>query len=120
MFFRGATVAAVGPFDLAFGLGTTNGGGEDTDYALRALLKARRAVFIDLPLVGHRESDLAGVARYYKGSLAVLSRHALERPDFCFEYLRKLAVGAYLALRSQLTLRGYLASIASSARETSS
>jgi hypothetical protein len=116
MFFRGATVAAVGPFDLAFGLGTANGSGEDTDYALRALLKARRALFIDLPLVGHRESDLASVARYYKGSLAVLSRHALARPDICFEYVRKLAVGAYLALRSRLTLRGYLASIASSAR----
>jgi hypothetical protein len=116
MFFRGATVAAVGPFDLAFGLGTANGCGEDTDYALRALLKARRALFIDLPLVGHRESDLASVARYYKGSLAVLSRHALARPDICFEYVRKLAVGAYLALRSRLTLRGYLASIASSAR----
>jgi len=116
MFFRGATVAAVGPFDLAFGLGTANGGGEDTDYAMRALLKARRAAFIDLPLVGHHESDLAGVARYYKGSLAVLSRHALARPDFCFEYVRKLAVGVYLALRSRLTLRGYLASITSSAR----
>ena len=119
MFFRGATVAAVGPFDLAFGLGTANGGGEDTDYALRALLKARRAMFVDLPLVGHRESDLASVARYYKGSLAVLSRHALARPDFCFEYVRKLAVGAYLASRSQLTLRGYLASIISSARPSS-
>jgi hypothetical protein len=45
-----------------------------------------------------------------------LSRHALARPDICFEYVRKLAVGAYLALRSRLTLRGYLASIASSAR----
>ena len=115
MFFRGATVAAVGPFDPAFGLGTANGSGEDTDYALRALLKARRATFIDLPLVGHRESDLASVARYYQGALAVLSRHALERPDFCFEYVRKLAVGAYLALLSHLTLREYLAAIASSA-----
>jgi hypothetical protein len=115
MFFRGATVAAVGPFDPAFGLGTASGAGEDTDYALRALLKARRAAFIDLPLVGHRESDLASVARYYQGALAVLSRHALERPDFCFEYVRKLAVGAYLALLSHLTPREYLASIASSA-----
>jgi hypothetical protein len=116
MFFRGATVAAVGPFDPAFGLGTANGAGEDTDYALRALLKARRATFIDLPLVGHRESDLASVACYYQGALAVLSRHALERPDFCFEYVRKLAVGIYLALRLQLTPREYLASIISSAR----
>ncbi|MGZ5924077.1 MAG: glycosyltransferase family 2 protein, partial [Rhizomicrobium sp.] len=56
MFFRGATVAAIGPFDPAFGLGTPSGAGEDTDYALRALLKARRATYIDLPLVGHRES----------------------------------------------------------------
>jgi hypothetical protein len=120
MFFRGATVAAVGSFDLAFGLGTANGSGEDTDYALRALLKARRAAFIDLPLVGHRESDLASVARYYRGALAVLSRHALKRPDICFEYVRKLAVGAYLAVRSHLTLRGYLASIIGSARQTSS
>lgn len=117
MFLRGATAAALGDFDRTLGLGTPNRGGEDTEYALRGLLAARRAVFVDLPLVGHRESDLASVARYFKGSLTALSRHALKRPDICFEFLRKLAVGGYLVLRSRLSLQEYWASIRSGWRE---
>jgi glycosyl transferase family 2 len=117
MFFRGATVAALGDFDCTLGLGTPNGGGEDTEYALRALLIARRAAFVDLPLVGHRESDLASVARYFKGALAALSRYALKRPDIWFEFQRKLAVGAYLVMKSRLPVREYWASIGNSLRE---
>lgn len=117
MFFRGATVAALGDFDVTLGLGTPNGGGEDTEYALRALLSARRAVFVDLPLVGHRESDLASVASYFKGALAALSRYALKRPDIWFEFQRKLAVGAYLVLKSRLPVREYWASVRNGLRE---
>jgi hypothetical protein len=44
----------------------------------------------------------------------VLSRYALKRTSLCFEYLRKLAVGAYLVLRSRLPPQEYLASATSS------
>src|SRR5262249_53058146 len=49
IFVRGATACAVGEFDRTLGLGTPSGSGEDTDYAMRALLAARKAVFVDLP-----------------------------------------------------------------------
>ena len=110
MFFRGGLVAALGAFDPTLGLGTPNGSGEDTDYALRGFLRARRAAFIDAALVGHRESDLASVARYFRGSAVVLGRYALRSPGLFFEFTRKLAVGAYLALRSSLSTQEYLAS----------
>jgi len=117
MFFRGGILEKLGDFDPGLGLGTHNGSGEDTDYAVRGFLRARKAVFVDLPLVGHRASDLSSVARYFKGSLLVLARHALARPDLCFEYSRKLGVGAWLAVRSRLTLREYCSAIAGSLRE---
>jgi hypothetical protein len=117
IFVRGATAAAIGEFDRTLGLGTPNGSGEDTDYALRALLAARKAVFVDLPMVGHRASDVASVARYYKGALIVLGRYALQSPELLFKYVRKLAVGAYLVLRSHLSLREYFISIGNGLRE---
>jgi hypothetical protein len=112
MFFRGRLVTALGAFDSTLGLGTLNGSGEDTDYALRGFLRARRAGFIDAPLVGHRESDLASVARYFRGSAIVLGRYALRSPGLFLEFARKLGVGAYLALRCNLTLQEYLVSTA--------
>jgi hypothetical protein len=112
IFVRGATAVAIGEFDRTLGLGTPNGSGEDTDYAMRALLTARKA-----PMVGHRESDVASVTKYYKGALLVLGRYALRRPEFLFEYVRKLAVGAYLVLRSRLSLREYLVAIGNGLRE---
>lgn len=117
MFFRGALVAGLGAFDRTLGLGTPNGSGEDTDYALRAFLTARRAAFVDVPLVGHRESDLASVTRYFRGSVMVLGRYALRSPALFFEFTRKLGVGAYLALRSGLPVREYAASIVNSFAE---
>jgi hypothetical protein len=117
MFFRGRLAKTLGAFDPTLGLGTANGGGEDTDYALRGFLLARRAAFIDAPLVGHRESDPTSVARYFKGSAMVLGRYALRSPGLFFEFARKLAVGAYLALRFSLSPRDYLASAVGSLSE---
>ncbi len=117
MFFRGGLAAALGAFDRTLGLGTANGSGEDTDYALRAFLAARRAAFVDIPLVGHRESDLASVTRYFRGSIMVLGRHALRSPGLFFEFTRKLGVGAYLALRFGLPVREYAESIVNSFAE---
>jgi len=117
MFFRGALATALGPFDPHLGLGTANGGGEDTDYALRGFLRANRAVFVDAPMVGHRPSDLASVARYYRGAAIVLGRYALRSPALSFEFARKLAVGACLTVRLRLPAREYLASVASGLRE---
>jgi hypothetical protein len=106
-------VTALGAFDPSLGLGTANGGGEDTDYALRGFLRARRAAFVDAPLVGHRPSELASVARYFRGSAIALGRHAALSPALSFEFARKLAVGAYLAIRCHLSVRECLSAMAS-------
>jgi hypothetical protein len=117
MFFRGRMVNELGDFDRSLGLGTANGSGEDTDYALRGFLAARRAVFVDLPLVGHSEPDLTVVARYFRGSFVVLSRHAFKSPDLWIECVRKIGVGTYLALRSRLSPQEYWTSMKSGLRE---
>ncbi|MEZ5788166.1 MAG: hypothetical protein R3D62_17210 [Xanthobacteraceae bacterium] len=117
IFFRKSLIDRLGLFDEALGLGTRNGAGEDTDYALRAYLYARKAAFVDLPLVGHRDSDLASVARYFRGSTLVLSRYALKSPALFLEYGRKLAVGAYLAAQARLGARDYLAAVGASVLE---
>ena len=69
LFFRGQLVKQLEPFDETINLNTSNGSQEDAGYAVRALLAARRTAFVDLPLVGCRDSDLASAARYYQGSL---------------------------------------------------
>lgn len=117
MFFRGALVADLGEFDPTLGLGTPNVSGEDTDYVVRALLKARKTIHVPLPLVGHREYDMGNVAKYYRGSTLVLSRYAFKRPSLFAHYLRKLCVGAYLAARSYLSVQEYAEAMMSSFSE---
>ena len=95
MFLRGSLLGPVGGFDPALGLGTPSGGGEDTDYVIRAFLRSREAGFIDRALVGHPEPDRASTAKYFRGAFIVLARHAGSRPALTREFLRKVLVGLY-------------------------
>lgn len=65
MFLRASLAAQLGHFDETLGLGTPAGSGEDTDYAMRAWHMARRTLYYDAPLIGHRDKDMAGRTRYY-------------------------------------------------------
>jgi hypothetical protein len=116
MFLRGALVASIGPFDPNLGLGTPAGGGEDTDFAIRAYLRARQSGIVDLALVGHATPDRLSAAKYFHGALVVLSSHALERPALAFEFLRKLLVGVYFIADGKLAPRGYFAALRDGAR----
>jgi hypothetical protein len=107
MFVRGRLLPEIGPFDLELGLGTPVRGGEDTDYVIRASLKARSVGFVPRPLVGHPESDQASAAKYFPGAVLVLSRHAWRKPSLMREFVRKLAVGAYFVARGRLTRSDY-------------
>lgn len=109
MFFRGPVFVRVGRFDPALGVGTPNGGGEDTDYVIRAFLAARRAGIIDRPVVAHPEPDQDSAAKYYRGALIVLARHAGGSPALMREFLRKLLVGGYFVVRRKLSLSALLA-----------
>lgn len=102
MFVRGCVAARVGHFDPELGLGTPAGGGEDTDYVIRASLQSREAGFIDRALVGHRPSDRASAARYFRGAFIVLAQHARRSPALRREFLRKVLVGGYFILRGRL------------------
>jgi hypothetical protein len=97
IFLRTHLVKQLGSFDERLGLGTPAGGGEDTEYVLRAALAARKALSVGAPLVGHPPSDLESATRYYYGSTIAIARHAPYRISFAKEFIRKLAVGAYHA-----------------------
>jgi hypothetical protein len=109
MFFRGPVVRAVGAFDEALGVGTPLGGAEDLDYALRAAACSRLVACRRQALVGHRDKNVELRAKYYLSGLLVLARHA--RNGAAAEFLRKIAVGAYLTLRGELAPAGFAAAI---------
>jgi hypothetical protein len=116
LFLRGSTFLRVGTFDPELGVGTINGSAEDTDYAIRALLIAGRAGKVDRALVAHAEPDLASAAKYYRGALIVLARHARRRPALMFEFVRKIMVGGYFAARRKLPPRQLVGALGAAAR----
>lgn len=103
MFLRGSLPGPVGGFDPALGLGTPAGGGEDTDYVIRAFLRSRETGFVDRALVGHPEPDRDSAAKYFRGAFVVLARHAGSRPALTREFLRKVLVGLYFIGRGKLS-----------------
>ena len=109
MFLRGRVVTAIGEFDEALGIGTPMGGSEDIDYALRAQRVARKTLYCDAALVGHRDKSSKVRANYYPSSLVVLARHA--RHGAMKEFLRKIAVGVYLVMRGELGFANFAAAV---------
>lgn len=98
MFFSGAVVQAAGRFDegLGVGPGVRFTGGEDTDFAFRAWrLGGRRGLFLDAPLVGHRDRERRMAARYIAGNSFVLVRQLRHHPLLLAELARKWAAFAW-------------------------
>ena len=112
IFIRGDVVARIGRFDPALGVGTPNNGGEDIEYALRAFIAARKTVFLPAELVGHRDKMPELRAKYYRGCLMALRRHAGTDSGVAREYARKLAVGLALVLRREMSLKDFTTAIA--------
>lgn len=102
IFLRGSVVARLGPFDKGLGLGTPAGGGEDTDYVIRAYLAGRRTGMIDRVLIGHPTPDRNSAAKYFRGAMFVLARHARSRPGLAAECMRKVLVGLYFMGQGKL------------------
>lgn len=115
--FRGKLMWQLGNFDENLGLGTPNVGGEDLDYALKAFARSRETLYADAPLVGHRDKETGLRTKYYPGSIMVLGRHARSGPGQLSEYLRKIAVGAYLVGRRELSPRRFVDCNREAARE---
>ena len=107
IFLRGWLIRELGPFDLDLGLGAPAGGGEDTDYAIRAFLRAEDSRIIKQPLVGHKEPDLQSAAKYFNSSLLVLARYAGKNRELRAEFFRKIFVGVYFIGKRRLSLATY-------------
>lgn len=90
---RASLAAKLGGFADDLGLGTPAGSGEDTDYAIRAWHAARKAVFFDACLIGHRDNSAAMKRRYFKGSLEAIARNAHLSRQARIAHLRKRMIG---------------------------
>lgn len=116
MFLRGPAFRSLGRFDEALGVGTPNGGAEDTDFVIRAFLAARQSGFVDRAAVAHITPDRNSAAKYYRGALIVLARHAHRNPALFYEFLRKLLVGGYFTLSGKLRPVALLAALGAATR----
>lgn len=111
IFVRGSVARELGEFDRTLGVGTPNGSGEDTDYAIRASFAAPRTIVVNRAIVGHHEADLSVISKYFGGTMVVISRYALRSPSFFYEFARKLAVGGCLVVIHRLKPAAYLTAV---------
>lgn len=111
IFLRSRIAEKIGGFDEELGVGTRNNGGEDTDYALRAFLQARKCRFVDQPLIGHRDHDPSLRSHYFRGSLIAIARHAAERPASLALLGRKLLVGGALVATRRMSSQDFLGAL---------
>jgi hypothetical protein len=116
MFVRGRVLRDNTVFDETLGVGTLNGGGEDTEFALRAYLSSRQSLYFPAPVVGHRDKTPQLRPKYYRGGLIALARHARQQPQIGYELLRKLAVGLWLVGTRQLPVTAFRTAVSAALR----
>lgn len=107
IFVRGRVLRDDRVFDETLGVGTVNGGGEDTEFALRSWLSSAQSFYLPAPVIGHRDKTPQLRPKYYRGGLIALARHARQQPRIGFELARKLAVGVYLVGTRQLPVAAF-------------
>jgi hypothetical protein len=112
MFVRGRILQSGMAFDETLGVGTANGGGEDTEFALRAYLASRLSIYVPAPVIGHRDKTSQLRPKYYRGGLIALARYAPREPRIGFELVRKVAVGLWLVGTRQLAIAAFSKAIA--------
>lgn len=107
IFVTGLLAKKLNKFSEDLGVGTALNGGEDTEYAIRAYLKARKTLFANRPIIGHRDIDPEIRTKYYPGSFIAISRNAWKSPRIMFAMLRKLLIGIYFLMSGRLDIRSF-------------
>jgi len=107
IFIRGCVLEQLGEFDETLGVGTKSGGGEDTDFAIRAYYKSRSVYFINSPIIGHRDASRDVVVNYYKGSLLAISKNLRLGFSIKIAFYRKLLVGIYWVMLGKMSATDY-------------
>jgi hypothetical protein len=111
MFVRGKLIQSGAMFDENLGVGTPIGGAEDMEFALRAHILGSRTMHFDAALIGHRDKNPQLRAKYYRGGLVAIARHAQRQGGIVIELARKIAVGGWLTLRGELSFGGFLGAL---------
>jgi hypothetical protein len=102
VFVRGRIVKSGAVFDESLGVGTPTDGGEDTEYALNAHVRGGLSLYLPAEVIGHRDRNPRLRAKYYRGGLIAIARHAGREMRIGVELVRKLLVGIWLVLSRQL------------------
>jgi hypothetical protein len=112
MALAGDVVRRIGGLDERIGLGTDLSGGEDTDYAWRAYMVARRALMTRQALIGHRAladdwaTRVAVMPRYWPGLMFQTLKHL--RPSLLPLAAYRLGVGVVLVGLRRLPLADFM------------
>lgn len=120
MFVRGRVLRSVPVFDETLGVGTVNGGGEDTEFALRAYLSSAQSLYVPTAVIGHRDKSPQLRPKYYRGGLIALARHARQQPRIGVEFARKLAVGVWLVGTRQLPATAFRTAVSAALKSRQS
>lgn len=94
----------IGTFNEDFGVGAKNNGGEDLDFAIRALLISQKTYFLNLPVIGHRDPLPEFRYKYFQGSFGILNKYKLKSLSLSVNFLRKLAIGMIFYLQGKIKL----------------
>lgn len=105
--YKSKIVGKLKVFDEMFGVGSINNGGEDTDFAIRAMLLSRRVIFHNSDLIGHRDPIAEFRYRYFKGSFGVLKNHCFSSIPLLFITLRKFLVGLVFLFSNKIKISDF-------------
>ena len=106
-FYKMDLFKQLGLFDENFGVGAKNNGGEDLDFAIKALLVSKKTYFFNLPIIGHRDPLPEFRYKYFQGSFGVLNKYKFRNGALAFHFFRKFAIGIIFLLSGKIKLSDF-------------
>lgn len=106
-FYKLNVFKRIGVFDEDFGVGAKNNGGEDSDFAIRALLLSKKTYYFNLPVIGHRDPLPEFRYKYFQGSFGILNKYKLKSFPLLLNFIRKLMVGSIFYFQGKIKLSDF-------------